>query len=131
MADHRITIAVVDDDPFVLNVVQVLLQRSYVVLTATDGEDALDLLHQHGGDIDLFLCDIVMPGFDGFEVAKRIIAQGLGIRVMLMSGFSTEHISQTIPGVPFLAKPFTRDVLETAVAEALSAKPPSHANSGM
>jgi hypothetical protein len=41
-----------------------------------------------------------------------------------MSGYSRNHISESIPGVPFLEKPFTKEELETAVAEALRAAPP-------
>ena len=114
----------VDDDPLVLAVVQALLERSYSVLTAADGQEALDLLRQYGHGIDLFLCDVVMPNLDGFELAQRIIAEGVGIRVILMSGYCTSYISQTIPGVAFLEKPFTKEELEAAVAEALAAAPP-------
>ena len=66
-----ITILAVDDQPPNLRLLDAVLSpRGYRVITASSGEEALELLPSSG--IDLVLLDIVMPGIDGYEVCRRI-----------------------------------------------------------
>jgi two-component system, OmpR family, KDP operon response regulator KdpE len=63
-------VLVVDDDPQMLKAVSnVLKARSYSVVTADDGESALDLLA--GEQVDLVLLDLGLPGLDGYGVLER------------------------------------------------------------
>ncbi len=62
---------VVDDQPLNIKVLQAKLSSEYYeVLTATDGEQALDIVAKQNPD--LLLLDVMMPGMDGFEVCRRI-----------------------------------------------------------
>ena len=62
-----------DDEQDVLDLVEFRLSRGgYRVVTATDGERALELAVAH--EPDLCVLDIMMPGIDGFEVTRRIRA---------------------------------------------------------
>ena len=73
MADDPITVLAVDDLPQNLRLLDAVLSpRGYRVVTASSGEEALELLPTVGAD--LVLLDIVMPGIDGYEVCRRIRA---------------------------------------------------------
>jgi len=66
-------VLVVDDDPQILRAVRTSLQgHSYEVLTAGNGETALDLLPD--SDVDLIVLDLGLPGIGGQEVIKRVRA---------------------------------------------------------
>jgi CheY-like chemotaxis protein len=87
--DHP-TILVVDDDPDVRDYAETVLAGcGYDVLTASDGDGALALLRS-GRRIDLLFTDIVMPGLDGFEVARRAVAETPTLRVLFTSGYAAD-----------------------------------------
>ena len=67
-------VLVVDDDPQVLKLLRVNFElEGYDVLTATNGEEALDLVGRDSPDA--VVCDVMMPGIDGLEVVRRLRAQ--------------------------------------------------------
>src|SRR5262249_27375750 len=71
MNDGKPTILVVDDVPENVRLLEaVLTPRGYDVVTATDGETALELIPS--ARPDLVLLDVMMPGIDGFEVCRRL-----------------------------------------------------------
>ena len=64
-------VLVVDDDPQMLRAVSNALRaREYAVLTANDGESALDLLAEV--EVDLILLDLALPGLEGHDVIERL-----------------------------------------------------------
>ena len=67
------TILIVDDDNSVRKIiVSILKEQNYNLIQAVSGEDALAIVEKRGGDIDVILLDIVMPGLNGFEVLETI-----------------------------------------------------------
>ena len=70
MADRKRILAVDDDAPALSALKQNLGQRGYDVQTATNGEQALELIKRE--DYDLFILDVNMPGVNGIEVCKQI-----------------------------------------------------------
>jgi signal transduction histidine kinase/CheY-like chemotaxis protein len=67
------TILAVDDEPAALQLVEGYLAGSgFEVLAASSGREALDLVQEH--DVDLVICDLVMPDIDGFEVVAELKA---------------------------------------------------------
>ena len=65
------TILVVDDEPDVRDVVKIILEKqSYRVITAVDGDDCLNILHEENPD--LILLDIMMPGTPVKEIIEKI-----------------------------------------------------------
>jgi DNA-binding NarL/FixJ family response regulator len=112
---RRDTVLVVDDTPETLSLLtDTLDQAGFTVLIATDGEAALELLHQITPD--LVLMDALMPGISGFETCKRLKRDKLmaHLPVIFMTGLSeTEHVVAGLAsgGVDYVTKPIVLDEL--------------------
>jgi signal transduction histidine kinase/CheY-like chemotaxis protein len=117
-------VLVVEDEASVLRLVRRVLEgEGMVVLSAQDAEEALLLTSQHGGVIDLLLTDVVMPGQNGIELARRVEKERPGTRVLFMSGYADHAAVQRDiidAGRPFLQKPFAPDRLVTRVKDVLN-----------
>ncbi len=71
MDENNNRILVVEDEKYISDIIRYNLEKEgYEVLTAFDGQEALDLQQAH--DPDLILLDVMLPKLDGFEVCKRI-----------------------------------------------------------
>jgi DNA-binding response OmpR family regulator len=112
---RRDTVLVVDDTPDTLSLLtDTLDQAGFIVLIATDGESALDLVDQVTPD--LVLMDALMPGISGFECCKRLKRDKLmaELPVIFMTGLSeTEHVLEGLAcgGVDYVTKPIVLDEL--------------------
>jgi len=112
------TILVVDDDPDVRDyAISVLEDFGYRVLSAADGEASLSLL-ENDGAIDVLFTDVVMPGINGFEVARRAVARSPRLKVLFASGYATD----LTPAGRLLKKPYRPQQLTREIAALL---PPS------
>jgi CheY-like chemotaxis protein len=110
------TILVVDDDPDVRDYAsQVLEDCGYSVLKAPDGATALLMLRSRI-PIDVLFTDIVMPGLDGLEVARRAVQQVPGLKVLFASGYAGGRA----PVSPLLKKPYRAHQLAGEIAAMLS-----------
>jgi CheY-like chemotaxis protein len=79
-------ILLVEDEPDVRDVViRILSEKGFGVLSAPDGFEALRILA--AGRVDLLFTDIVMPGMDGVELAKRAKALRSGLKVLFATGY--------------------------------------------
>jgi len=117
------TILLVEDDKSVRWVAQsMLLQRGYTVLCAGDGNEALKIARRHRDHIDLLIADLVIPGMNGAQLAKRLRALQPNLHVLFMSGVMQEDMAPgTIPSeAGFLAKPFSAQALLAKVQETLA-----------
>lgn len=109
------TILVVDDDPDVREyAASVLEQLGYRVMRAVDGEAALDLLERES-DVDLLFTDVVMPGLNGFEVARIAQSARPELKVLFASGYATD----LTPAGRLLKKPYRTRQLASEVAKVL------------
>ena len=121
-ANENQTILVVEDQEDVRDIVVTNLELlGYKVLVAESGKEALGLIEAHD-DIDLLLCDMVMPGMNGEEVAAAARAMNPGLRCLFMSGFPEKRSSGRQPSstdIGILRKPFTRAVLAKSIQECL------------
>jgi two-component system cell cycle sensor histidine kinase/response regulator CckA len=117
------TVLVAEDEEGVRGPVRrILAAHGYRVLEAQDGVAALALAARHEGQIDLLLTDIVMPGMSGGELARRLRRQRAGLRVMFMSGYSSEAVAThgaLSPGAVLLQKPFSVEELVGRLREVL------------
>jgi two-component system, cell cycle sensor histidine kinase and response regulator CckA len=92
------------------------------VYSASSGEDALRVYGNHAGKIDLLVSDLVMPGMNGVELARRLTALSPGLRVVHVTGYPGEALAPEYAlGVdtPCLLKPFTPVQLLQLVRETL------------
>jgi PAS domain S-box-containing protein len=119
------TVLLVEDDASVRGLVIAMLGRlGYEVLAAERAEDALELLAQHAGDVDLLIADIIMPGMSGREMATRAQAARPHLRVLLTSGHAAPSSGpQLAAGFAFMPKPFSIETLAVRVREALASGP--------
>jgi two-component system cell cycle sensor histidine kinase/response regulator CckA len=117
--DRPLTVLVVDDEPGVRHLASAMLRRSgYTVIEAGDGKEAEAIAIGHDGEINVLLTDIVMPGFRGPDLAKRVRSVRPSVRVVYMSGFrDTEPLADVERGdAVFLEKPFVRAALLGAIS---------------
>lgn len=116
-----ISLLVVDDDELVLESLAEYLQfAGYIVYTAGNGAEALELAVHHS--IDLVLSDLRMPGLDGYTLCQELYRQHL-IPALLMSGFYEDYDQQkdAAAGVcDFIRKPFLPHELEDRIHSVLA-----------
>ncbi len=117
------TVLAVEDDPRVLRLLERLLERlGYQVLTAGDGNAAIERVERHEGPIDLLLTDVVMPGMNGRELADRLTDRYPDLAVIYISGYTDDviaHHGVLDDGVDLVPKPFSPRQLATRVREVL------------
>ena len=71
----QVAVLIAEDEVLIRNVARLVLESDgYLVLTASDGEEALEISHRSPSTIDILLSDIIMPGIDGLELREHIIA---------------------------------------------------------
>src|SRR6266508_2493649 len=119
------TILVVDDIPENVRLLEaVLIPRGYEVVTATSGEQALELLKTE--EPDLILLDVVMPGLDGYAVCRALRADeetAMLPVIMVTSSIGPEKTKAIEAGADdFIPKPFNHGELLTRVKSLLRIK---------
>ncbi len=117
------TILLVEDEQAVRTVAtRVLRNQGYFVLPACNGEEAIAMVQQVVGAIDLILTDVIMPDMAGPAMVGQILAKWPQIRVVYMSGYAQDDKIPTemaIRDTSFLQKPFSADSLLLTVREVL------------
>jgi two-component system cell cycle sensor histidine kinase/response regulator CckA len=118
------TILLVEDEAMVRAVAERALTRhGYTVLTAENGEAALEVLAREG-PVDLMISDVVMPTMDGPTTAREARKTYPDLPILFISGYAEEQLRKSIDldRVQFLAKPFSVQKLAEATRDALQAK---------
>jgi CheY-like chemotaxis protein len=115
------TILVVDDEPALLRLMEFVLDRQgYRLVTATNGEEALE--QARASRPDVIVLDIMMPKLDGYQVAEalRADAELSGIPIIMLSAKAQEEdIERGVEaGVDrYITKPFSPEELAVIVSE--------------
>lgn len=122
---HEGRVLVVEDDVAVCRVVERILRSAgYKVRSAHSAPEALDLTHNE--TFDLVLCDVILPGMSGPELARVIRDGGSRASIAFMSGYPDQVLNRyELPvGAPLIQKPFTGPDLLEIVTSTLG-EPPS------
>jgi CheY-like chemotaxis protein len=101
---------------------RVLGSLGYRVLVARTGKEALQIVADYTGSIDLIATDVVMPEMNGSQLVEKVLEARPDIRVLFMSGYTDDEVMRrgVIDGqTAFLQKPFTPDLLAFKVREVL------------
>jgi two-component system cell cycle sensor histidine kinase/response regulator CckA len=118
------TVLLVEDEPMVRSVAERALTRhGYKVVTADNGEDALEIVNS-GEPIDLLISDVVMPGMDGPTMVREARKSRPELKILFMSGYAEEQLRKSIDieNVNFLPKPFSVTELAEAARRTVGAK---------
>jgi two-component system cell cycle sensor histidine kinase/response regulator CckA len=112
------TILLVEDEEAVRAFgARALVSRGYTVLEAGSGVEALDVVEEHKGHIDLIVSDVVMPEMDGPTMFAELRRRGVKAKVVFVSGYAEEAFSKGLPEgetFGFLPKPFSlKQLIET------------------
>ncbi|MGE3804053.1 MAG: response regulator, partial [Gemmataceae bacterium] len=122
------TILLVEDEELVRGVASKLLKRSgYTVLEASGGQEALDLVARHQGEIDMLLSDVVMPEMNGRELYRKLGEQRPDLKVLFVSGYTDSALLRhglTDKNINILLKPFAADEFLRLVRETLDKPAP-------
>ncbi len=117
------TVLVVDDTPDILRVVHLTLHAQFKVYTAKDGLEGLQMANEHLPS--LVITDLMMPGIDGLELARRLrggtATKHIPIIMLSARGATQDRVAGLDAGVnSYLAKPFSPSELRAAVGSLLN-----------
>jgi two-component system cell cycle sensor histidine kinase/response regulator CckA len=118
------TVLLVEDEPMVRTVAErALTRQGYTVLTANNGEEALEIVSR-GEPIDLLISDVVMPVMDGPTMVREARKTRPDLPILFMSGYAEEQLRKSIDidNVAFLPKPFSVQELSEAARKALATR---------
>ena len=125
----RETVLLVEDEEGVRNLARQFFERGgYTVLEAANGMEALRLVRDFAGPIQLLMTDVVMPEISGSQLAARLVRIRPELKVLYMSGYTGEtivHHGVPKPGITLLQKPFDRAKLWRKVRETLDCPAPA------
>lgn len=108
------TILLVDDDDSVRGLLaRVLRSKGYNVLEAASGEEAQAVAQDHAGALDLLVCDVLMSGLSGPDLAERLAQARPELRMLMMSGDPTMEsvLDDRRVRAEFIGKPFSAQKL--------------------
>jgi nitrogen-specific signal transduction histidine kinase/CheY-like chemotaxis protein len=119
LAGGNEAILVVEDEERVRRLVlKTLSKQGYTVMAAGEAGEAFALLEQHGSAIQLLVTDVVLPGCNGLDLARRVRERLPDIPVLYISGYGSQDLSRLgplDPSAPLLPKPFRPPELIRAV----------------
>jgi two-component system, cell cycle sensor histidine kinase and response regulator CckA len=117
------TVLVVDDEPFIRDVVSMMIEGlGFAVLVAADGSEGVQLVEKHRQEIFLVICDLSMPGMDGWQTITALRAIAPELPVALASGHRVDAaMCREHPDQPWVImnKPYVFEALNELVQRAL------------
>lgn len=121
--EHKYKVLIVDDEPTNLRVLQQILQDSYRLSFAKNGEDALNFAEKE--QPDLILLDVMMPGMTGFEVCSKLkkIDETKSIPIIFVTALNDdtdETKGFEVGAVDYITKPVSPAVVRARVKTHLS-----------
>ena len=114
------TLLLIDDDPAVRDLLELLFSESHECQTADRAEQALQFLEVQ--DYDVVITDVSMPGLGGVEVLQRVRQHDSATPVIVISGRPDEYQEKVLEmgAFAFFAKPFSLSAIEASVQGAIA-----------
>ncbi len=115
MRANKRCVLVVDDEMKMLRAIKDFLTANrFIVLEATDGEQAIDLYYENSSEIDLILLDVMMPKMSGYEVLERLRMEASLVPIIMVTAKGEEY--DQIKGFSlgaddYVCKPFSPTLL--------------------
>jgi two-component system cell cycle sensor histidine kinase/response regulator CckA len=122
LAGTETVLLVEDAEPLRKLAQSFLVEHGFEVLSAGNGEEAIELAKTWRRPIHLLLTDVVMPGMNGRALAEQLVPVHPEIRILYMSGYTDSFIAGhgvLEPGTDLLHKPFTEKALLSKVRQIL------------
>ena len=125
-AESKPIILIVDDEPMNVKLLEYALMDEYIVLTATNGKDALAIASSHEQP-DIILLDIMMPEMDGYEVCIRLreMPETKEIPVVLLTALQevkSEEYALKLGVVDYITKPFSIAIVKGRIRNHIEQK---------
>jgi two-component system cell cycle sensor histidine kinase/response regulator CckA len=111
-----------DEDAVRMGGVRALQSRGYTVHEAASGVEALEVMEELGGEVDIVVSDVVMPEMDGPTLLRELRKTHPDIKFIFVSGYAEDAFARNLPAdakFGFLPKPFSLKQLATTVKEML------------
>jgi CheY-like chemotaxis protein len=122
------TILVVEDEDMVRQLIlRVLKQGGYNVLEARNPQEAIGICRERKEPISLLMSDVVLPKMDGRTLSGKLTSLHSEMKVIYMSGYTDDvvvHHGMLDPGIEFIEKPMTPDIIRRKVREVLDSGHP-------
>jgi len=121
-SDRQKTILLAEDESLLRELGETILrQAGYKVVTAPGAEELRALVSEYSDPVDLLLTDVIMPGLGGQELVALVKRRWPDIRILYMSGYSSEEIDNLDRDAGFLQKPFTPGELMKKISDLFDA----------
>jgi DNA-binding response OmpR family regulator len=121
------TILFADDEPLIRKLAQTALSNhGYHVLSAEDGQEAVEIYQREQTNIDLVILDLMMPRLSGQDACHQIRQLDPGARILFVSGFADNSFSEVeqSSSLGLVAKPYRPDELAKTVRSVLDRNRP-------
>jgi two-component system, cell cycle sensor histidine kinase and response regulator CckA len=111
------TVLIIEDERYLVPLLKEILSRQhYKVLTALDGDEAVEVYYAHKKEIDVVLLDVGLPKISGVDVFLKIKRENPNVRVVVMTGYLDPKLKTKFSQIGvkrFLSKPCTfREIIE-------------------
>lgn len=116
-------VMVVDDEPSIRELADVALtMHGFRVFLASNGDEAVDILNQNPGGIEVAIIDLNMPGKSGVEVTKDLLEIKPQLRVIVSTGSDIADLDIDIKGIGakgYIEKPYRISDMHAKILEVM------------
>ncbi len=117
------TILLVEDEPMLLELLKAVFEEDgYRVVTAADGEEAVEIFRRKKNEIGVVLTDMGLPKLGGWEIFEKLRGIDINVKVILASGFvDSEMRNEAIEkgAIDFIQKPYIPNTILKRIREVL------------
>lgn len=121
---QRVCLLVVDDEPLNRELLRRVLSREYDIEEAQDAQDAMRIMERRGADVRIILCDQLMPGRSGTELAKDVSVRWPDTYFILLTGYDDDPVVNDAVNKGYigevLAKPWRGKLIKERISVKLT-----------